>query len=175
MGVGALLAIMGVYALMPSIVGRGFALTAFGDITQVTLCLVLTAMAIRNAIVHRRASRLFWTLIAVGFVAWTINQGCWVYYEIILKRDVPEPFVGDVLLFFHIVPFMAALAVRPHRKGEIQRKIFAADAALILLWWLFLYVYTVIPSQYVHPELSTASFHFNVLYMAENMLPQAAS
>jgi signal transduction histidine kinase len=165
-----LVAIVGGYALMPMVIGRGMALTRFGDLTQLILSVVVMAIAFRNSFAQERASRLFWALISIGLFAWTINQGCWFYYEVLLKRDVPEPFIGDVLLFFHIVPFMAALAVRPHRKGGLQRRIFVADAALILLWWMFLYVYTVIPSQYIHPELATASFHYNVLYMAENAL-----
>src|SRR3954463_15608248 len=99
---------------MPMVIGRGFALARFGDITQFLLCAVITGIAVRNAVVQQRAGRLFWALISVGLVAWTVNQGCWVYYEIFLRQEVPEPFVGDVFLFFHIVPFMAALAVRPH-------------------------------------------------------------
>ena len=167
---GALLAMVCGYALMPFIVVDRFILAAIGDVTQLALCLIVFGIAVRNAIVHQRGARLFWALIAVGFVAWSMNQGAWLYYEVFLHKDVPEPFIGDVLLFFHIVPFMAALAVRPHREGGLQRRIFAADAALILLWWMFLYVYTVIPSQYIRPDLATASFFFNVLYMAENAL-----
>ena len=32
----------------------------------------------------------------------------------ILRTDVPDLFTGDVILFLHIVPLMAALALRPH-------------------------------------------------------------
>jgi signal transduction histidine kinase len=165
-----LMAMVCVYALMSLFIADRFVLVAIGDITQLVLCLFVTGIAVRNAVVQQRGARLFWGLIGLGFFAWALNQGAWAYYEIFLRREVPTPFVGDVLLFFHIVPFMAALAVRPHRKGGLQRRIFAADSALILLWWLFLYVYMVIPLQYVHVDIASSSFYYDLLYMAENAL-----
>jgi signal transduction histidine kinase len=165
-----LLAMVCAYALMPTVISDRFVLAAIGDVLQFALCLLVTAIAIRNTVVQQRGSRLFWGLISLGFIPWTLNQGAWVYYEIFLRREVPTPFIGDVLLFFHIVPFMAALAVRPHRRGGLQRKIFAADSALILLWWLFLYVYMVIPLQYVRVDIASSSFYYDLLYMAENAL-----
>lgn len=165
-----LLAFVVVYAIAPFVLHKGFGLTAFGDATQFVLCLSLVAVALWRATREQSAARLFWSLVAVGYAAWTINQFFWIYYEVYLRTDVPDPFLGDVLLFFHIVPLMAALAVRPHRRSGLQRRIFAADAALILLWWVFLYIYTVIPWQYVMQDLATASFYYNVLYMAENAL-----
>ncbi len=167
---GALIALVCGYALMPFFIVDRFTLAAIGDVTQLALCLIVTGIAVRNAIVHQRGARLFWALISFGFLAWSMNQGLWLYYEVFLQLVVPDPFIGDILLFFHIVPFMAALAVRPHREGGLQRRIFAADSALILLWWLFLYVYAVIPSQYIHADLATAAFYYNVLYMGENAL-----
>jgi len=163
-----LVGVLLVYLAVSLSLGSGFALTAFADFVQGVLCLAVVVIAVRNAIRKQDASRIFWILMAVGYFAWWINEACWFYYEVVLRADVPDPFFGDILLFFHIVPFMAALAVRPHKEGSLQRRIFATDSALILLWWLFLYIYIVIPWQYVYSDLATASFYYNLLYLAEN-------
>ena len=68
----------------------------------------------------------------------------------ILRRDVPDLFAGDVILFLHIVPLMAALAVRPHvPRDEYSARVGRLDFALLVVWWFYLYVLIVIPWQYV--------------------------
>ena len=47
---------------------------------------------------------------------WLGAQLLWTYFEVVLRQEVPNPFVGDVILFLHLVPMMAALAVRTPRR-----------------------------------------------------------
>jgi hypothetical protein len=35
-----------------------------------------------------------------------------------LRHEAPNPFFGDVILFLHIVPMMAAVALQPHLQQD---------------------------------------------------------
>ena len=105
-GVAALtLAVAAMEWFMP----RGFALTAFGDVLAMVMLLAASAAFCWNAIKQLRA-RVFWMLFCLGCILWTINSAIWAYYEIILRRDLPEPCIGDVILFVHVITFITAVA-----------------------------------------------------------------
>lgn len=157
------------HALVSVFVPAGFGLTCFADVTQTTLLFVLTAVAFGNVLRTRGNVRAFWVLMTAGFAAWFVAQFMWSYYEIVLERPVPEPFSGDIILFLHVVPMMAALVLRPHRSGEIRKlSLPSIDFVLLLFWWLFLYVFSVIPWQLFY-DRGQYSVSFNLLYIAENV------
>ena len=57
---------------------------------------------------------------------------------------------ADMILFLHIVPMMAALALRPHApEDEYAARLRRLDFALMMVWWAYLYVLIVIPWQYI--------------------------
>jgi len=94
----------------------------------------------------------------------------WVYYEVGLRRDVPDLFNGDVILFLNLVPPMAALALRPDvRRDEYAARLGRLDFALLLVWWFYLYALTVIPWQYVVANVSAYNRSFNAVYVAEKL------
>jgi signal transduction histidine kinase len=102
---------------------------------------------------------------------WLVYQGMWNYFEVIRRTDVPDPFAGDVILFLHLVPMIAALALRPHQlHQERDARIGILNFSLLLTWWIFLYVYTVIPWQYVMPDEAAYSGNFNQLYLTEKLV-----
>ncbi len=129
--------------LMP----RGEALTIASDLIQGALLLVATAAFLPNISRSRCPTfhiRLFWILMSVGMLFWLTYQGMWNYFEVIKRQDVPDPFLGDIVLFLHLVPMIAALAVLPHlREDERDERIRMLDFALLLTWWVFIYVYAV--------------------------------
>jgi len=108
----------------------------------------------------------------------TLGVTFWLAYHFsghILKssfaRDVPSPFVGDVVLFLHIVPMMAALALQPHvEQDDRTARLGSLDFALLLIWWLYLYLFAVIPWQYAHTNETTYEHAINVLYLTEKMV-----
>jgi hypothetical protein len=148
---------------------RSLALTAFSDIVQ---CLVLSsATAAFVPLILRSVGRvrLFWSLITMGLTLWLAYQLFWTYYEVILQRDVPDLCVWDVVLFLHIAPLMAALALRPHvLRDEYSGRVGRLDFALLLVWWFYLYVLIVMPWQYVVPDIANYNRNLNNLYAAEN-------
>jgi diguanylate cyclase (GGDEF)-like protein len=164
-------AVVCVHVLLSVLARRGFALTAFGDILQSVLLLGATLAFLANAKTASAKSRLFWGLMSLGVGMWLISQIMWTYFEVYLRHEAPNPFVGDVILFLHIVPMMAAVAIQPHLQQD-DRSIRAGtlDFALLLTWWLFLYLFIVIPWQYVDLTEAVYGRSFDLLYVSEELV-----
>ena len=92
-----------VHLLLALLLPRSSGLTAFGDLTQCILLLSATLAILLNAIKAEGRARLFWALMSLGFGMWLWAQVLWTYFEVFLRQQVPNPFVGDVILFLHIV------------------------------------------------------------------------
>ncbi|MGD0212769.1 MAG: histidine kinase dimerization/phospho-acceptor domain-containing protein [Terriglobales bacterium] len=156
--------------LMP----RGAALTIASDLIQGSLLLVATVAFLPNTVRSRCATvqiRMFWILMSVGMLFWLIYQGMWNYFEVFRRVDVPDPFLGDIVLFLHLVPMIAALAVLPHlREDERDERIRMLDFTLLLTWWVFVYVYAVIPWQTVQFDEATYSANYNLAYLTEKLV-----
>jgi signal transduction histidine kinase len=149
---------------------RSFLLTAFSDIVQCLLLLSGAASFVPLMLRSRGRIRLFWSLIALGIFFWLSYQLLWTYYEVVLRRDVPVIFAGDVIIFLHIVPLMAAVALRPHvPRDEYSARMGRLDFALLLMWWFYLYVLIVIPWQYVMADAAAYNGHLNALYVTEEI------
>ncbi len=166
----AVAALLAVFVLAALFLPRSFELTAFSDILQ---CLLLGSGAAAFVPLVLRSQgrmRLFWALITLGIFFWLIYQLFWTYFEVILRTDVPDLFVGDIILFLHIVPFMAALAIRPHvPRDEYAARVGRLDFALLLTWWFYLYVLIVIPWQYVVADVAAYNRHLNAVYSSEEV------
>lgn len=165
--VGALALALVVPAL---ILPQSFRLTALSDVIQ---CFLLTSGAVSFVPLALRSQgriRLFWSLVALGISFWLSYQLLWTYYEVVLRKDVPDLFTGDAVLFLHIVPLMAALALRPHvPRDEYAARLGRLDFALLLVWWFYLYVLIVMPWQYVVADLTAYNRNLNAVYMAEKV------
>src|SRR5258706_608387 len=153
---------------------RGDALTIASDYIQGLLLLIATAAFLPNTFAARnpnRRTRAFWILIFGGMFFWLCYQGMWNYFEVFKRQEVPNPFTGDIVLFLHLVPMMAGLALLPHLdEDERDARIRTLDFALLLIWWVFLYVYAVIPWQTVHVNEIAYSNNFNSTYLTEKMV-----
>ncbi len=161
--VAACLATLVVAAL---ILRQSFALTALSDVVQ-SLLLFSAAMSLIPHMVRARGRlRLFWTLIVTGIAFWFSYQLYWTYHEVWLRADVPDLCAADIILFLHIVPWMAALALRPHApRDEYAARLRRLDFALMMVWWVYLYVLIVIPWQYVVPNVEPYNSNLNSLYL----------
>lgn len=150
---------------------RGFALTALSDIVQFVLLLAGTIALLPNVFATRGRIRLFWALMMLGMAFWLSYQALWTYFEVLMRRDVPNPFAGDGVLFLHLVPMTAALALQPHVQQENRTtRLGTLDFALLLVWWLYLYLFAVIPWQYVHAFERSYDQNLNALYLTEKIV-----
>jgi len=153
---------------------RGSALNIASDLIQGALLLVATAAFLLNTARSRCPTlhiRLFWILMSMGMFFWLTYQGMsWIYFEVIKRQEVPDPYLGDIVLFLHVVPMIAALAVLPHlREDERDERVRMLDFTLLLIWWVFVYVYTVIPWQTVQVDEVVYDANLNYAYMTEKV------
>jgi len=149
----------------------GFGLIALSDITQGLLLLSGTLAFLPSILATRGRSRLFWVLSLAGMAFWWTYQLLWIYFEVVRRVDVPNPFAGDVILFVHVVPMMAALALQPHvEQDDRTTRLGSLDFALLLIWWIYLYLYAVIPWQYVSLNETIYEHNLNALYLTEKMV-----
>ncbi len=168
---GASLSMLAALIIAALILPRSFELTAFSDIIQCLLLISGTAAFIPLASRSHGRIRLFWALIALSCAFWLLYQLFWTYTEVILRRDVPDLCTWDVVLFLHVVPLMAALALRPHvPRDEYAARVGRLDFALLIVWWLYLYVLIVMPWQYVVPDITAYNRNLNNVYSAEKIV-----
>ena len=167
-----------IYAAIFSLVGlamllappRTFVLLVLADFIPLVLLVVCTTAMIRNAIATQRGTRHFWILMASGFTLWTVNQVAWVIYEVILHRNMPDPFFGDIILFMHVVPLIAAVVIAPHQSGKEEKlHLSTLNFLMILAWWVFLYAFVVFPDEYVVLRVHVYVRSYDLLYTFENL------
>lgn len=163
--------LLGTYALVSLTATHSHALTAFGDLGLCVVSLFATAALLLNCKAPGRRVRAFWMLIGAGCAAWFLSQVVWTYFEVVLRQEVPNPFIGDVIVFLHPVPMIAALALRPHdRRHDVNVRVSYIDLSLLVLWWVYVYAFVVIPWQYIVPNVSAYGLGFARLAAAENVL-----
>lgn len=160
-----------VHVAVSLLVPRSFALMAFGDILQNIILFAATVAFLLNVKTAFPKARLFWALMSLGLGMWLISQVMWTYIEVYLRHEAPNPFVGDVILFLHVVPMTAAVALQPHvQQDDRTIRVGTLDFALLFTWWLFLYLFVVIPWQYVYPVESVYGRSFDILYVCEELV-----
>ena len=88
-----------------------------------------------------------------------------------MRQPIPDPFLFDIILFFHAVPMIAAVAWRPDlvkKEGRIHLSLL--NFLMLLGWWIFLYAFIVFPHQYVVLNVHLYNLYYDRLYGLENGL-----
>ena len=157
------------FAVVSLTAPRGPALTAIVDVGYLLLTLAVGGVMLANAWSAQAANRRFWALMGAGCILWACNEAAWVYCEVLRHISFPEPSLMDVFLFLHLVPMIAAVGLRPHRKEGGQKfRVGALDFLMLAVWWVFLYAFVVFPSQYVSVNVAEYDRNFGPLYMFES-------
>jgi signal transduction histidine kinase len=163
--------LVGSYVIVSLTAHKGPHLTAFGDTFQCFAALFASCGLLMGSVSPDRRTRAFWVLLALGCAAWLAGQLLWTYFEVVLHREAPDPFVGDIILFLHPVPMIAALGLKPHdRREDLNVSIGYLDFSLLLVWWVYLYLFVVIPWQYIAPDVAGYGWSFDHLQAVENLL-----
>jgi signal transduction histidine kinase len=162
---GVTLAFAGVSLAVPP----GPALTAIFDFGYLFIAVIIAVPALVNARSEQGSTRRFWLLLGSGCMLWAVNQAGWAYYEVLRHAAVPDPWSLDMFLFLHLIPMIAAAGLRPHRAEEGQKfRVGTLDFILLLVWWVFLYAFAVLPSQYLSVNVAEYDRNFGDLYLVEN-------
>ena len=145
-------------------VPRSLSLTLINDVIEFLLMLSALLVFLVNASASPRQTRLFWMLLAAGWGVTLVAQAMWMYFDLVLRKEAPNPFVGDILLFLSNIPFLAALLLQPHLDPVKERESKGAvDFLLLFLWWLNLYLFFVVPWQYVVLDEAKYGSNYNRL------------
>lgn len=165
------LVVLGAYAAVSLWMPAGQSRTAFADVFQCLLPLLANAGLLVNAVSPNWRRNAFWMLLALGCTLWMLGEFQWTYLEVYRHREVPNPFIGDIVFFLHTVPMIAALAMRPHAmRSQRSLRLAYLDFLLLLVWWLYLYLFVVIPWQYVSPNSGLYDQSYNIIYSLENLV-----
>jgi signal transduction histidine kinase len=164
------LLLVGTYAIAALTVHNGRSLTAFGDVVQCLAAMFACGGLLLNWRTTEKRTRVFWVLLTLGCFAWLVGQTIWTYFEVDLRQSVPNPFIGDVILFLHPVPMIGALALKPHdKRDDLNVHIGYLDFSLLLVWWVYLYLFIVIPWQYIAPNVLAYGWSYDHLAAIENL------
>ncbi len=171
-GVGLLLA----FVLAPAVFPRPFFRTALGDLIPLLVLAAACIPSARNACDSRGHTRLFWSLMTTGLVMWGFNQAMWVWVEVVVRKPLPDPFAGDIVLFLHVVPIMAAVAIQPHQVEE-REGIWPStlNVLMVLVWWVVVYAFFVFPDEYLITNVPAYTVRWDVLYVVEGLMLIAVS
>ena len=167
-GAGLLVA----FALAPVVFPDPQFRVTMGDLVPLLVISAAFVVSTRNAFDSRGHTRLFWSLVAAGMAMWCFSQSCWAWYEVVVDRNpLPDPFPGDIVLFLHIVPIMAAVAIRPHQADEREGMLPSAlNVLLLLVWWVVVYAFFVFPEEYIAINIPVYSARWDLLYLLEGLI-----
>lgn len=142
---------------------QSYLLRTIGDMMQVGLVALATWLAIENCLHCDDSSRDFWLLISIGSSIWLVSLALWTYYEIILRQDVPDIPVADLLLVLKLVPLTAAIAVAPYRRGVASLRAFGKlDVSILMVYALYLYAFWVYAYRLMPGASEVYLYHFNL-------------
>ncbi len=131
------------------LIPRGFSLTLITDIIGFLLMMSALLVFSVNLSASPKKTQRFWMLLAACWGVSVVGQAMWMYFDLVLRKEAPNPFAGDILLFLSSIPVLAALLLQPHLDSVEDRKAQGGvDFLLLLLWWLYLYLFFVAPWQY---------------------------
>ncbi|HSZ61180.1 MAG TPA: HAMP domain-containing sensor histidine kinase [Terriglobales bacterium] len=164
------------FALAPLIFPSPAFRVAMGNIVPLLVIIAAFVVSGRNAYDSHGHTRLFWGLMTAGMAMWCYNQACWTWFEVVLRKPLPEPSPGAMVLFLHIVPIIAAVAIRPHQVDEREGMLPSTLNVLILLvWWVVAYAFLVFPEEYIVPDVTAYLMRRDMLYRVDEGILIVAS
>jgi len=105
---------------------------------------------------------------SVGWSVALINQLWWMYWDVVLQKQVPMLFAGDVLMFIPGLLMLSGLLLRPHlQQSRRSARLGTVDFLVMVLWWVFFYAYLVSCWQYVSPNEALYNRNYDNLYLGE--------
>lgn len=159
------------FAVAPYLFPNPLFRLAMGDIVPLVVALAAALIMADNAIESCGHARLFWALMTVGMLMWSLSQAGWVWFEVFVRKPLPEPFFGDVALFLHLVPIMAAVSIRPQKADDSESMAASTLNVLMLLaWWVIVYAFAVFPDEYLMPNLAAYNLRWDFLYLIEGLI-----
>ena len=152
------------------LLSKSYLLTAITDWLSLILMLSTSLAFARNAFSSSRQQRLVWILLGGGYAIEVCSQLLWMHYEL-GAGQTPAMSLGDAGVYLAWTALILAFALRPHVElTQRHQRLGTLDMLLLLLWGLYLYVFLVIPWQYVAPEPQSYAPAYKYLALAEDII-----
>lgn len=149
---------------------RSYRLTAITDWIAFLLMLSSSLAFARNSFSSSRQQRLVWVLLGGGYAIEAASQLLWMHYELVVKQT-PTMSLGDAGIYLAWTALILAFALRPHVElTQHHQRIGTLDLLLLLLWGLYLYLFLVIPWQYLSPEPQSYGPAYKYLALAQDII-----
>jgi signal transduction histidine kinase len=162
--------LMGAYIAICKWVPAGAGRTTASNLFFCLLPLLVNGMLLLNAVTPDWRKRAFWMLLAFGCALWMAGQMVWTYVVVYQHRLVPDLFSGHIIFFLHTVPMIAALTMQPHKESDDRNMVYDyVDFNLLLCWWLYVYVFAVIPWLYISVDANRYIHAHQVVTSLENL------
>jgi signal transduction histidine kinase len=169
--VTAWLLLLAGYATVSVWMPTGPSRTAFGDIFLCLLPLIVNGTLLINTNTRAWKNKGFWMLLAFGCTLWLTGQTIRTYIEAYQQRSVPDVYIGDIVFFLHTIPMIAALTMQPHKRTDGRKALYRyVDFAVILCWWVYLYLFVVIPWQYIVVDVARHNRNYDIIFTLENLV-----
>jgi diguanylate cyclase (GGDEF)-like protein len=157
-------------AVASTLLAKSYRLTAITD--WITLALIVSASLAftRNAFNSNGRQRLVWILLGAGYAIESGGQILWMYWELV-RKQAPAISLGDACIFLAWTVLILGFALRPHVDPTPQhQRLGTLDLLLLLLAGLYLYLFLVIPWQYLAPDPLSYGAAYKFLAMAQDVI-----
>jgi signal transduction histidine kinase len=150
---------------------NGFPLSVLGDTLQLALLVGATFLAFQNFLRTKSRARVFWFLTFTGMVIWAASSAIWSFYEVWMRRPVPDSPLADILLIVKIVPLTTAFAAAPHRERPSPlRALGLLDVSVLMVYALYLYAFGVFSYRLVPGAVDAYNLRFNIAEAIGNLI-----
>ncbi|HTC63713.1 MAG TPA: ATP-binding protein [Candidatus Saccharimonadales bacterium] len=162
--------LVGAYIAICEWVPLGADRTTAANLFFCLLPLLVNGTLLLNAVTPDWRKRTFWMLLALGCVLWMAGQTVWTYVVVYQHRRVSDLFSGQIIFFLHTVPMIAALTMQPHKASDDRNVLYDyVDFGLLLCWWLYVYVFAVIPWLFITVDAKNYLHAHEIVTALENL------
>jgi diguanylate cyclase (GGDEF)-like protein len=149
---------------------KSYRLSAITDWISLLLMASASLAFVRSAFSGSRRQRLVWILLGAGYAVEALGQILWMHWELVLNQT-PSMSLVDACIFLAWTALILGFALRPHVEPTPQhQRLGTLDLLLLFLAALYLYLFLVIPWQYLAPEPKTYSLAYKFLALAQDVI-----
>jgi diguanylate cyclase (GGDEF)-like protein len=167
---GAVVVLVVAQMLAPMLLPKSYRLAAITDWIDFGLMVSASIAFARNTFSSSRQQRLVWILLGLGYAIEAGSQLLWMHWHLVM-RQTPLMSLGDAGIYLAWTALILAFALRPHVKLTTEhQRLGTLDLLLLLLWGLYLYLFLVIPWQYLFPDPQSYGPAYKYLALGQDMI-----
>lgn len=153
-----------------AVLPKSFLLTAITDWITFALMISASVAFAQNALSSDHRQRVVWGLLSVGYAIETCGQIIWMHWELV-RKQTPVMYLGDAFVFLAWTALILGFALRPHVEPTKQhQRLGTLDLLILLLAGLYLYLFLVVPWQYLAPDPQSYGAAYKFLALSQDLV-----